>query len=200
MSIEYPTDRGHFEEIIRSDLKYSIMKYGPCRPIIDCPYSPDCSGILRKFSACYYNITTKSGLKIPRLWLCYSILLDRVYSETCWTSQKGFKNNWISGINDWHHMNNKINDHKKSQIHINASSVRFHWSQNETINKHIEEQISKEADFWRNVLARIIKIILYLTEGNTALRGNEGGGENKSKSEGNFIRTVKLMSEFDPIL
>jgi len=41
---------------------------------------------------------------------------------------------------------------------------------------------------------------LYLTEGNTALRGNEGSGKNKSNSEGNFIRTVKLMSEFDPIL
>ncbi|KAF0707458.1 zinc finger MYM-type protein 1-like, partial [Aphis craccivora] len=128
----------------------------------------------------------------------------RVYCETCWLfanrSEKGFKNNWIVGINDWHHMNEKINDHEKSQTHIYASSVRLHWSENKTINRHTEEQISKEADFWKNVLTRIIKIILYLTEGNTALRGNEGSGKNKSNSEGNFIRTVKLMSEFDPIL
>ncbi|KAL4153437.1 hypothetical protein QTP88_001270 [Uroleucon formosanum] len=203
-STEYPTDRGHFEDIISSDMKYSIMSYGPCRPIINFPYSPDGSGILRKFSASYYNMTTKSGLQIPRLWLCYSILLNRVYCETCWLfanrSQKGFKNNWIVGINDWHHMNDKINDHEKSQTHIYASSVRLHWSENKTINRHTEEQISKEADFWKNVLTRIIKIILYLTEGNTALRGNEGSRKNKSNSEGNFIRTVKLMSEFDPIL
>ncbi|KAL4091709.1 hypothetical protein QTP88_026360 [Uroleucon formosanum] len=203
-STEYPTDRGHFEDIISSDMKYSIMSYGPCRPIINFPYSPDGSGILRKFSASYYNMTTKSGLQIPRLWLCYSILLNRVYCETCWLfanrSQKGFKNNWIVGINDWHHMNDKINDHEKFQTHIYASSVRLHWSENKTINRHTEEQISKEADFWKNVLTRIIKIILYLTEGNTALRGNEGSRKNKSNSEGNFIRTVKLMSEFDPIL
>ncbi|XP_025419683.1 uncharacterized protein LOC112690005 [Sipha flava] len=203
-STEYPTDRGHFEDIISSDMKYSIVSYGPCRPIINFPYSPDGSGVLRKFSASYYNMTTKSGLQIPRLWLCYSILLNRVYCETCWLfanrNQKGFKNNWIVGINDWHHMNDKINDHEKSQTHIYASSVRLHWSENKTINRHTEEQISKEADFWKNVLTRIIKIILYLTEGNTALRGNEGSGKNKSYSEGNFIRTVKLMSEFDPIL
>jgi len=68
------------------------------------------------------SLTTKSGLQIPRLWLCYSILLNRVYCETCWLfanrNQKGFKNNWIVGINDWHHMNDKINDHEKSQTHI----------------------------------------------------------------------------------
>jgi len=180
------------------------MSYGPCRPIINFPYSPDSSGVLRKFSASYYNMTTKSGLQIPPLWLCYSILLNRVYCGTCWLfanrSQKEFKNNWIVGINDWHHMNDKINDHEKSQTHIYASSVRLHWSENKTINRHTEEQISKEADFWKNVLTRIIKIILYLTEGYTALRGNEGSGKSKSNSEGNFIRTVKLISEFDPIL
>lgn len=64
-------------------MKYSIMSYGPCRPIIDFPYSPDGSGVLRKFSSSYYSMTTKSGLQIPRLWLCYSILLNRVYCETC---------------------------------------------------------------------------------------------------------------------
>lgn len=36
-----------------------------------------------------------------------------------------------------------------------------------------ERQYSEEATFWRNVLHRIIKIILYLTSGNTALRGHE---------------------------
>ncbi|KAE9522907.1 hypothetical protein AGLY_016718 [Aphis glycines] len=204
LSSEYPTDRGNFNEIISSDLKYSIMNYGPCRPIIDFPYSLDGSGTLRKFSAGYYNMTTKSELQIPRLWLCYSILLDHVYCETCWLfanrKQKGFKHNWILGINDWHHINDKINDYKKSQTYIYGSSIRVHRSNNEVINKHMKEQISKEVNFWKNVLARIIKIILYLTESNTALKGNEGSGENKSSSEGNFIKTVKMMSEFDSIL
>ncbi|XP_022172342.1 zinc finger MYM-type protein 1-like, partial [Myzus persicae] len=54
------------------------------------------------------------------------------------------------------------------------------------------------AKFWRDVLTRIIKIILFLTAGNTALRGNEGKGE--KASEGNFLRTVRLLAEFDPVL
>ncbi|KAF0747732.1 zinc finger MYM-type protein 1-like [Aphis craccivora] len=38
---------------------------------------------------------------------------------------------------------------------------------------------------------RLIQIILFLTAGNTALGGNY---------EGNFLRTVKLLAQFDPVL
>ncbi|KAL5246018.1 hypothetical protein ACI65C_013426 [Semiaphis heraclei] len=98
----YPTDRGHFEEtIISSDLKRIILQYGPCRPKIDFPYHKDGSGIPRKCSIQYYNKTTKSGLKIPRLWICYSVVLDCVYCVTCWLfadrNHGHFKSNWISG-------------------------------------------------------------------------------------------------------
>lgn len=69
---------------------------------------------------------------------------------------------------------------------------------NETIDKNLEKQISIETQFWRDVLTRLIKIILCLTAGNCALRGNEG--EKNTDSEGNFLRTVKLLAEYDPVL
>ncbi|KAL4083607.1 hypothetical protein QTP88_028923 [Uroleucon formosanum] len=90
----------------------------------------------------------------------------------------------------------KINIHEFSLSHLNAMKVRSTWTKNLTIDKEFETQISKEAKFWRDILTRIVKIILTLTAGNTALRGNEG----KQYSEGNFLRTVKLVAEFDPIL
>jgi len=62
----------------------------------------------------------------------------------------------------------------------------------------LEKHISEEAKFWREVLKGLIKIILCLTAGNTALKGNEGKAN--SNSEGNILRTVKFMAEFDPIL
>lgn len=40
---------------------------------------------------------------------------------------------------------------------------------------------------------------MFLTTGNTALRGNEGSTK-QHFSEGNFMRTVKLLADFDPIL
>ncbi|XP_025203365.1 zinc finger MYM-type protein 1-like [Melanaphis sacchari] len=180
LTTDYPTDRGHFKEldIVQSDLKRSILLHGPCKPInIEFPYSPDGKGILRRFSVQFYYKTTNTGLRIPRTWICYSVILDCTYCETCWLfadrKNSNFKINWISGINDWHHIGEKIGTHEISQQHIQATEVRVRWLKNETIDKHIEDKIVKEATFWRSVLIRLIKIILFLTAGNTALRGNE---------------------------
>ncbi|XP_025199559.1 uncharacterized protein LOC112597649 [Melanaphis sacchari] len=67
--------------------------------------------------------------------------------------------------------------HEKSIQHIDAIKVRCIWEKNETIDKLTEQQYSNEAAYWRNVLKRIIKIILFLTSGNTALRGHEHKGK-----------------------
>lgn len=172
---DYPTDRGNFEgvDIVNSNLKRSILLYGPCRPInVEFPYSPDGNGYLRKFSVQFYYKNTNTGLCIPRLWLCYSVILDCVYCETCWLfadrQYNNFKINWIVGINDWHHIGEKIGTHEISKQHILATELRC-WLKNKTIDKHIKEQIAKEASFWKSVLIRLVKIILFLTAGNTAL-------------------------------
>lgn len=48
--------------------------------------------------------------------------------------------------------------------------LRLVWTNNCTIDKELEVQISNEAKYWRDVLGRLIKIILSLTAGNLALR------------------------------
>jgi len=185
-----------FKNYISDKLKREILKYGPCKPEIDFPVNDS----KRKFSKIYYYVKLKNGTIIPRPWLCYSVIWDMVYCETCWLfSDKNncnLKKEWVEGINDWQHLSQKINIHEFSLSHLNAMKVRSTWTKNLTIDKEFETQISKEAKFWRDILTRIVKIILTLTAGNTALRGNEG----KQYSEGNFLRTVKLVVEFDPIL
>lgn len=76
--------------------------------------------------------------------------------------------------------------------------LRSLWLKNRTIDNELEKQVSEEAEFWRDVLKRLIRIILFLTAGNTALRDNEGKAN--TNSEGNFLRTVKLLAQFDPVL
>lgn len=148
-------------------------------------------------------MTSKSGIKIPRLWLCYSVELNKSYCESCWLfadrNYPYFKYSWIEGINDWQHLSQKIAKHEKSIQHIEAVKLRTIWIKNQTIDVNLEKQISVEAKFWRDVLTRIIKIVLFLTAGNTALRGNEGKGCHDA-CEGNFLRTVRLLAEFDPVL
>lgn len=103
------------------------------------------------------------------------------------------------GIDDWHHIGEKINVHEISKQHVQAVETRCLWMKNKTIDNQLETQIIGETLFWKNVLTRLIKIILFLTAGNTAFRGNEGSSKTNA-SEGNFMRTVRLLSDFDPVL
>lgn len=179
---DYPTDRYHFDENIKdSNLKRLILAYGSCRPTIQFPYTEHENGKSYRFSKHYYFMKLKSGLSVPRKWLCYSVGLDVVYCETCWLfANRGysyFNPSWVNGVNNWHCLSAKIDLHEKSIQHIDAIKVRCIWEKNETIDKLTEQQYSNEAAYWRNVLKRIIKIILFLTSGNTALRGHEHKGK-----------------------
>lgn len=206
---EFPTDRGKFAETItNTNLKRQIIMFGPCKPNIKFPenaltYFNNSDLKARTFSLEYYFVTNPTGIKIPRLWLCYSVILNKAYCETCWLfadrKNPKFKLNWVNGINDWQHMSQKIKVHEVSTQHIEAIKLRILWVKNETIDKKLEDHISEEARYWRDILTRLIKIILFLTSGNTALRGNEGKTEN-SGDEGNFLRTVRLLADFDPVL
>ncbi|KAL4153096.1 hypothetical protein QTP88_000929 [Uroleucon formosanum] len=205
---EYPTDRFYFEENIQNiAIKKCIISYGPCRPKIVFPITKREDGSSYHFSSYYYEQTLKSGVIVPSLWLCYSVGLDCVYCETCWLFANRhysyFQKAWINGVNDWPNLTNKITTHEKSLQHIEASKTRALWKQNETIDKISERQYSEETLFWRNVLERIIKIIIFLTAGNTALRGHEHKQKCNSEhfdGEGNFMRSVRLLAEYDPII
>lgn len=175
---EYPTDRVHFNENINdSNIKRSILAYGPCRPNIAFPSSAHEDGNTYKFSSYFYSMTLKSGIKVQRFWLCYSVGLNVAYCETCWlfaNRQYSYYNTaWINGVDDWRHLTFKIDKHEKSIQHIDAGKIRYNWEKNFTIDKVTEKQYSDEATYWREVLTRIIKVILSLTAGNTALRGHE---------------------------
>ncbi|KAE9545265.1 hypothetical protein AGLY_000808 [Aphis glycines] len=74
--------------------------------------------------------------------------------------------------------------------HIEAVKLRTIWTKNLTIDQSIEILISKEAQKWRDILTRLIKIILFLTAGNTALQDNERKLSETNPSEGNFIRAL----------
>jgi len=189
MHNEYPTDRIHFEDTIKNNyIKRCILAYGPCRPDIVFPKTTKEDGKSIHFSKFYYNKILKSGIQVPRFWLCYSVGLDSVYCETCWLFANRlyafFNNAWINGVNDWQHLSIKIDKHEMSVQHIDACKVRVLWVNNETIDKKTERQYSEEATFWRKVLHRIIKIILHLTSGNTALRGHEQKNNNPEQFDG----------------
>jgi len=134
----------------------------------------------------------KSGINVPRFWLCYSVGWNVAYCETCWLfanrQYSYYQDSWIKGINDWRHLASKIEKHESSNQHIEARKIRSNWETNKTIDKSIEHQYATEIVYWQNVLKRIIKIILSLTAGNTALRGHE-----HKDIQGKLSSTGKLL-------
>ncbi|KAF0749096.1 zinc finger MYM-type protein 5-like [Aphis craccivora] len=61
-------------------------------------------------------MTTKAGVKVPIMWLCYSLVLNKVYCESFWLfvdrKNHKLKLNWINSKNDWQHFTQKLSNMK----------------------------------------------------------------------------------------
>nr|CAI5839214.1 unnamed protein product [Callosobruchus analis] len=78
-----------------------------------------------------------------------------------------------------------ILDHEKSQQHIGASLSYNNWLQGNTIDTLLKSEIDSKITFWRDVLHRIINVIITL------------GHDSDS---GNFMAISRLLSNYDATL
>ncbi|GBP51912.1 52 kDa repressor of the inhibitor of the protein kinase [Eumeta japonica] len=87
------------------------------------------------------------------------------------------------------------------RVAIQACAVYEFWKKNytNTIDKELENEILKEASFWKMVLQRLFDIILTLAKSSLALRGHR---EDLSQEgyHGNFLSFVELVARYDHIL
>lgn len=141
---QYVTDRGHYPVTITDpNVKRFILAHGPCRP--PGPFPRDNDTKKRCFSESYYERVTKTGLKLPLMWLCYSPKLNAAYCEPCWLfadrKKVGFEPAWAKGIQKWQRLSAKIQIHESSQTHMEACVVYDQWRRNKTIDEENEKQI-----------------------------------------------------------
>ena len=85
-----------------------------------------------------------------------------------------------------------ITDHENSQQHINSALSYNNWFQGNTIDIYLESEINSKFAFWRNVLHRLINVIITLASCNLLLRGHD------SKS-GNFMSILHLLSNYEDV-
>jgi hypothetical protein len=64
-----------------------------------------------------------------------------------------------------------------------------------TIDKLEQLLLQKESERWKNVLARIMNIILYLAENNTAFRGKSE--KLYTENHGKYSGLIQLLPKFD---
>nr|CAI5828768.1 unnamed protein product [Callosobruchus analis] len=86
-----------------------------------------------------------------------------------------------------------ILDHEKSQQHISASLSYNSCLQGNTIDTLLKSEIDSKITFWRDVLHRIINVIITLVSCNLPLRGHDS-------DSGNFMAISRLLSNYDATL
>ena len=69
---------------------------------------------------------------------------------------------------------------------------------NVTIDASHERAISKEKKYWKDVLKRIMSVVKTLATSNLAFRG--GNEKIDDCNNGNFLRIINMIAEFDPIM
>ncbi|XP_042894435.1 zinc finger MYM-type protein 1-like, partial [Parasteatoda tepidariorum] len=89
-----------------------------------------------------------------------------------------------------------------SSGHSEVCAVYEFWKKKNdtnTIDKELENEIRKEASFWKRVLQRLFDIILTLAKSSLALRGHQEDLHQKGY-HGNFLSFVEIVARYDHIL
>nr|CAI5831747.1 unnamed protein product [Callosobruchus analis] len=188
------SDRGNFGDNLSECERKIIFKLGPFKP--QGPF-PKVSENNRACSAYDYSYFNQAGIKIIRPWLCYSNVLNKPYCHFCWLSadrqNKSYSSAWVNGVSVRSNFTQTILDHEKSQQDISASLSYNNWLQGNTIDTLLKSEIDSKITFWRDVLHRIINVIITLVSCNLPLRGHDS-------DSGNFTTISRLLSNYDATL
>lgn len=191
-------DLGNFTDKTLGDKeKRLILDMGPLQPSGPFPKDPNQNN--RCFSTSYYVSVSKYGA-VNRFWLCYSKILDAAYCQPCWLFASQRNNVWRTGNRDWKHLSERIKEHSFSSGHTEACAVYNLWKRNDTVDREVENEIRKEASFWKMVLTRLFDIILTLAKSSLAFRGHRENLNQEEGYHGNFLSVVELVARYDDIL
>ncbi|XP_051809616.1 zinc finger MYM-type protein 1-like [Acanthochromis polyacanthus] len=149
----------------------------------------------------FFRLLT-NGEKIKRSWLMYSKKKDSLYCFCCKLfSQKTFKLS-KDGTDDWKNCGDILKTHENSKEHTNNMGswreLESRSKKGQTIDNIEMAIIHAERRRWREVLTRLVAIIKSLAERNIALRGSTD--QLNQPNNGNFLKEVELMAQFDPVL
>ena len=146
------------------------------------------------------------GINVKLNWLSYSPTLEAVYCHSCWLfgdrNSAYFLLEWINGLRDWSHMSQKIKSHQDSSYHhCSIVAEKMYMDGKTRIDRELVKQRVIEANFWYQVLRRLIDIIFTLASENLPFRGHRDVREDVAVLGcGNFLALVQLVGRYDPVI
>ncbi|CAH2248014.1 Hypothetical predicted protein [Pelobates cultripes] len=169
----------------------SFLLFHPCQPVV-----------LSFNSAKLYQ--RRDGKK--RHWLTYSHGHGAFFCMVCLAfSKKTDDSAFIDGCFDEKHMYQRIEEHKRSNLHNNSSESFLMRSKNMDISSHIFEKQTtarkEEVKRKHAILERIIETIKLIGKRGLSYRATaEAALDNEKLDHGNFLEILLLLSKFDPLL
>lgn len=102
----------------------------------------------------------------------------------------------------WRKLYNKVPDHEKSDGHkkcyMQWRDSERRYLQGKDIESQMDKEIAAKVKYWKDLLKRILAVVLFLGERGLAFRGSSTNiGDHNN---GNFLGMIQLLSQFDPVL
>ena len=134
-----------------------------------------------------------------RDWLLYSEKKASVYCVPCKLFSKIETDfNSDSGFNDWKNCT-RIEIHESTAHHRNAVlDFVARRKEDGRIDTQFEKEVCSQQAYWCNVLQRIVSTVKFLSSRGLAFRGSDE--KFGSPHNGNFLRSLEFLSEFDPFI
>ncbi|XP_066959233.1 zinc finger MYM-type protein 1-like [Macrobrachium rosenbergii] len=162
------------------------------------PKQPSTNPILQKVFHC------KDGTN--RKWLSYSEESHMLYCYICIVfANTSDKNIFISGMNDWRHVHQRVELHEQSSLHKHCAEAYFlrasesdirHLLGGKQISLH-REQVRKR----RMVLQRIIDVVKIIGKRGLNYRGTQSEAcytlDDPSIAHGNFLELIIFLGKYD---
>ncbi|KAG8183371.1 hypothetical protein JTE90_008273 [Oedothorax gibbosus] len=101
------------------------------------------------------------------------------------------------GYTDWKNVSQRLSEHENCTFHRDAM-CSFSAKRDSRVDCTLVQEQESEFKYWRNVLRRVVEAIKFLCQHGLPIFGSDETVG--SLSNGNFLGSLELISQFDPFM